>query len=60
MDAVRIREFFSSQTMNCQTVAFLLAKIHSSLIRLNLQLILLRVLRRVIILSSNKGQWRRI
>ena len=35
MDAFRIREFFSSQTMNYQTVAFLLERIHSSLLICN-------------------------
>ena len=33
MDALRKNEgVFSDQTMNCQTVAFLLKKIHSSLL----------------------------
>ena len=35
MDVLKIREFFSSQTMNCQIVAFLLEKIHSSLLICN-------------------------
>ena len=35
MDALRIGEFFSNRTMNCQTVVLLLRKIHSSLLICN-------------------------
>ena len=52
MDELRIRKFFSNQTMNCQTVVFLLKKIHSSLSICNQF-----HLGRVILLSSNKREW---
>ena len=52
MYPLRIRELFSNKAMNCQT-----AIREDSFFSINLQLILLRMLGRVILLSSNKGMW---
>ena len=57
MDALRIREFFFKSNNELPNSSVSIRE--DSFVSINLQSILFRVLRRVILLSSNKGQWRK-
>ena len=57
MDALRIREFFFKPNNELPNSSVSIRE--DSLVSINFQIILFRVLGRVILLSSNKGQWRR-
>ena len=57
MDALRIREFFSNSDNELLNRNVSIKE--DSFVSINLQSIFFRVLRRVILLSSNKGQWRK-
>ena len=57
MDALKIKEFFSKSINELANIGVFVKE--DSFVAINLQSSLLRVIRRVILLSSSKGQWRK-